>query len=46
MEEMLLHSKGIREVPVIVRDGKVTIGMEHSEGYSAGRVSAIIDGNL
>lgn len=26
LEEMLRHSKGVREVPVIVEDGKVTIG--------------------
>jgi len=24
--ELLKHSKGVREVPVIVEDGKVTIG--------------------
>jgi glutaredoxin 3 len=26
LKEMLLHSKGIRKVPVIVEDGKVSIG--------------------
>jgi hypothetical protein len=26
MEEMLLLSKGIRKVPIIVEDGKVSIG--------------------
>jgi len=26
LEEMLQHSKGVRKVPVIVEDGKVTIG--------------------
>jgi len=26
MEEMLLLSKGVRKVPIIVEDGKVTIG--------------------
>jgi glutaredoxin 3 len=26
LEEMLKFSKGVREVPVIVEDGKVTIG--------------------
>jgi hypothetical protein len=26
LDEMLAHSKGVREVPVIVDDGAVTIG--------------------
>lgn len=26
LDEMLVHSKGVRQVPVIVDDGKVTIG--------------------
>lgn len=26
LEEMLTFSKGVREVPIIVEDGKVTIG--------------------
>jgi len=26
LQEMLVHSKGVREVPVIVEDGRVTIG--------------------
>jgi glutaredoxin len=26
MEEMLRHSNGVRKVPVIVKEGKVTIG--------------------
>lgn len=26
MEEMLRHSNGVRQVPVIVEEGKVTIG--------------------
>jgi glutaredoxin len=26
LDEMLVHTKGTREVPVIVEDGRVTIG--------------------
>lgn len=26
LDEMLVHSKGVRKVPVIVEDGRVTIG--------------------
>jgi len=26
LDEMLVHSKGARQVPVIVEDGRVTIG--------------------
>jgi glutaredoxin 3 len=26
LEEMLLHSEGVRKVPVIVEDGRVSIG--------------------
>lgn len=26
LDEMLGHSKGVRKVPVIVEDGKVTVG--------------------
>jgi glutaredoxin 3 len=26
LEEMLMHSKGVRKVPVIVENGKVSIG--------------------
>jgi hypothetical protein len=26
LDAMLVHSKGLREVPVLVEDGKVTIG--------------------
>jgi glutaredoxin 3 len=28
LDEMLKHSKGLRKVPVIVEDGKVTVGYE------------------
>jgi glutaredoxin len=28
LEEMLKYSKGVRKVPVIVEDGKVTVGFE------------------
>jgi glutaredoxin len=30
LEEMLKYSKGVRKVPVIVEDGKVTVGFEGS----------------
>jgi glutaredoxin len=28
LDEMLKYSKGVREVPVLIEDGKVTVGFE------------------